>query len=63
MVGKYVDMKGVLNQADRKSVNTTGPDWVNVFYKHNIAQKVTAMNVYMVFGGTNWWAFVLYPRL
>ncbi|KAG4436423.1 hypothetical protein IFR05_008097 [Cadophora sp. M221] len=35
-------------------VNTTGPDWVNVYYRHNIAQKVSAMNVYMLFGGTNW---------
>ncbi|KAH9209065.1 putative beta-galactosidase [Leptodontidium sp. 2 PMI_412] len=34
-------------------VNTTGPDWVNVYYRHNIAQKVSAMNVYMLFGGTN----------
>ncbi|KAH8683399.1 glycoside hydrolase superfamily [Tricladium varicosporioides] len=35
-------------------VNTTGPDWVNVFYRHNIAQKISAMNIYMIFGGTNW---------
>ncbi|CZR58948.1 related beta-galactosidase B [Phialocephala subalpina] len=35
-------------------VNTTGPDWVNVFYRHNVGQKVTAMNVYMLFGGTSW---------
>jgi beta-galactosidase GanA len=34
--------------------NTTGPDWVNVFYRHNVAEKVTAMNVYMAFGGTSW---------
>ena len=34
--------------------NTTGPDWVNVFYRHNVGQKVTSVNVYMVFGGTNW---------
>lgn len=34
--------------------STTGPDWVNVFYRHNIAQKVTAQNIYMIFGGTNW---------
>ncbi|KAH7333386.1 glycoside hydrolase family 35 protein [Rhexocercosporidium sp. MPI-PUGE-AT-0058] len=37
-------------------VNTTGPDWVNVYYRHNIAQKVSAINVYMLFGGTNWGA-------
>lgn len=35
-------------------VNNTGPNWVNVYYRHNVAQKVTAMNVYMVFGGTSW---------
>lgn len=34
--------------------NNTGPDWVNVFYRHNVAQKVIAQNIYMVFGGTNW---------
>lgn len=39
---------------DMRSVNNTGPDWVNVFYRHNVAQKVTAMNVYMLFGGTSW---------
>ncbi|KAI4854214.1 beta-galactosidase B [Aureobasidium sp. EXF-8845] len=36
--------------------NNTGPDWVNVFYRNNIAQKVTAHNMYMLFGGTNWGA-------
>lgn len=35
-------------------VSNTGPDWVNVFYRHNIGQKVTAQNIYMIFGGTNW---------
>ncbi|KAH0343075.1 putative beta galactosidase, partial [Aureobasidium melanogenum] len=34
--------------------NNTGPDWVNVFYRNNIAQKVTAHNMYMLYGGTNW---------
>ena len=34
--------------------NNTGPDFVNLFYRHNIAQKVNAMNIYMLFGGTNW---------
>ncbi|KAL1311871.1 hypothetical protein AAFC00_001943 [Neodothiora populina] len=34
--------------------SNTGPDWVNVFYRHNIGQKVTAQNIYMIFGGTNW---------
>lgn len=32
----------------------TGPDWVNVFYRNNIGQKVSAVNIYMAFGGTNW---------
>jgi beta-galactosidase GanA len=36
-------------------VSTTGADWVNVFYRHNIAQKVSAQSIYMVFGGTNWY--------
>lgn len=27
---------------------------MNVFYRHNIAEKVSAMNIYMVFGGTSW---------
>lgn len=31
--------------------NNTGADWVNVFYRNNIAQKVTAHNMYMLFGG------------
>lgn len=35
-------------------MNNTGPDWVNVYYRHNVGQKVTAQNVYMAFGGTNW---------
>lgn len=53
--------------------NNTGPVWVNVFYRHNIGQKVwfseillsltdsddllqvIAQNIYMAFGGTNWY--------
>ncbi|KAH7217574.1 putative beta-galactosidase [Fusarium oxysporum] len=31
-----------------------GPDWVNLFYRHNLAEKVTAVNIYMAYGGTNW---------
>ncbi|KAB8269056.1 glycoside hydrolase superfamily [Aspergillus minisclerotigenes] len=31
-----------------------GPGWVNLFFRHNLAQKVTAVNVYMLYGGTNW---------
>lgn len=34
--------------------NSTGPDWVNVFYRNNIGNKVTGQNLYMLFGGTNW---------
>ena len=29
-------------------------DFVNIYYRHNIAEKVTAMNLYMIYGGTNW---------
>ncbi|KAI9044003.1 glycoside hydrolase family 35 protein [Aspergillus affinis] len=32
----------------------TGADFANLFYRWNIAQRVTAMSLYMVFGGTNW---------
>ena len=34
--------------------STTGPDWVNVFYRNNIGQKASGVNLYMLFGGTNW---------
>lgn len=34
--------------------NHTGPAFVNLFYRHNLAQKVTAVNLYMLYGGTNW---------
>ncbi|GKZ22578.1 hypothetical protein AbraIFM66951_006437 [Aspergillus brasiliensis] len=32
----------------------TGVDFVNLFYRWNIAQRVTAMSLYMLYGGTNW---------
>ncbi|TLD37030.1 glycoside hydrolase family protein [Venturia nashicola] len=35
-------------------IDNTGPNWVNVYYRHNIGQKVSAQNVYMAYGGTNW---------
>lgn len=35
-------------------VNNTGPAWVNVFYRNNLSNKVTGINLYMVFGGTSW---------
>ncbi|OAL51706.1 putative beta-galactosidase [Pyrenochaeta sp. DS3sAY3a] len=28
--------------------------WVNLFFRHNLAQKVSAVNIYMAYGGTNW---------
>ncbi|KAL4982567.1 glycoside hydrolase superfamily [Aspergillus falconensis] len=31
-----------------------GPGWVNLFFRHNLAQKVSAVNIYMLYGGTNW---------
>ncbi|KAI7240550.1 glycoside hydrolase family 35 protein [Hortaea werneckii] len=34
--------------------NNTGPNWVNVFYRNNIGNKVAGQNIYMAFGGTNW---------
>lgn len=32
----------------------TGPEWANIYYRHNVGNKVTAVNIYMLFGGTNW---------
>lgn len=34
----------------------TGPDFANVFYRWNIGQRVTAVSLYMLYGGTNWGA-------
>lgn len=31
-------------------------DFANLFYRWNIGQRVTAMSLYMIFGGTNWGA-------
>ncbi|KAM7208335.1 family 35 glycosyl hydrolase [Naviculisporaceae sp. PSN 640] len=31
-----------------------GPDFTNMFYRNLIYQRVTAISLYMVFGGTNW---------
>ncbi|KAJ6073608.1 uncharacterized protein N7446_001385 [Penicillium canescens] len=33
-----------------------GDDFANLFYRWNIGQRVTAMSLYMLFGGTNWGA-------
>ncbi|KAH7155975.1 putative beta-galactosidase [Dactylonectria macrodidyma] len=35
----------------RENMGTT---WVNLFFRHNLAQKVSAVNIYMLYGGTNW---------
>ncbi|KAJ7729673.1 glycoside hydrolase family 35 protein [Mycena maculata] len=32
----------------------TNADYENVFYKENYAQTTTILNIYMLFGGTNW---------
>jgi beta-galactosidase len=34
----------------------TGAEFANLFYRWNIAQRVTAMSLYMLYGGTNWGA-------
>ncbi|KAG9079757.1 hypothetical protein FRC06_007502, partial [Ceratobasidium sp. 370] len=31
-----------------------GPDFANVFYRHNIAERVSMVSLYMLYGGTNW---------
>ncbi|KAJ5673660.1 hypothetical protein N7507_002787 [Penicillium longicatenatum] len=31
-------------------------DFANLFYRWNIGQRITAMSLYMIFGGTNWGA-------
>lgn len=28
--------------------------WANIFYRHNVAERVTALNLYMLYGGTSW---------
>ena len=33
--------------------NNTGPNWVNVFYRNNIGNKVAGQNIYMAFGGNS----------
>ncbi|KAH8708643.1 glycoside hydrolase superfamily [Phaeosphaeriaceae sp. PMI808] len=34
-----------------------GADFANIFYRNLIAQRVTAISLYMMYGGTNWGAF------
>ncbi|TKA81502.1 hypothetical protein B0A49_00554 [Cryomyces minteri] len=36
--------------------SNTGADFANLYYRHNIAEKSTAMSLYMMYGGTNWGA-------
>ncbi|KAJ7069972.1 glycoside hydrolase family 35 protein [Mycena amicta] len=36
------------------SPGLTNADYENVFYKENYAQTATILNIYMLFGGTNW---------
>ncbi|KAH7075575.1 glycoside hydrolase superfamily [Paraphoma chrysanthemicola] len=33
-----------------------GADFANIFYRNLVAQRVTAISLYMMFGGTNWGA-------
>ncbi|PQE15098.1 beta-galactosidase b protein [Rutstroemia sp. NJR-2017a BVV2] len=32
----------------------TPADFANLFYRNNVGQRVTAMSLYMLYGGTNW---------
>lgn len=32
----------------------TGPEFERVFYKNNFAQSTATLNLYMIYGGTNW---------
>jgi hypothetical protein len=34
-----------------------GADFANIFYRNLISQRVTAVSLYMMYGGTNWGAF------
>ncbi|PVH69260.1 glycoside hydrolase family 35 protein [Cadophora sp. DSE1049] len=38
-----------------------GPEWVNIFYRHNLAQKVSAVNIYMAYSETK--QFGLFMRV
>lgn len=31
-----------------------GPDFANLFYRNLISQRVSAISLYMLYGGTNW---------
>lgn len=48
--GRYNPLDGDASQC----LEPMGPEFRNIFYRHNIDQKVTAMVLYTLFGGTNW---------
>ncbi|KAH7060381.1 glycoside hydrolase superfamily [Macrophomina phaseolina] len=48
--GRYNPLDGDAGQC----LEPMGPEFRNLFYRHNIDQKVTAMVLYTLFGGTNW---------
>ncbi|KAI0690966.1 glycoside hydrolase family 35 protein [Cytidiella melzeri] len=39
---------------EKYSSDLSGPAYEDIFYKENYAQTATIMNIYMLFGGTNW---------
>ncbi|KAL1742367.1 glycoside hydrolase family 35 protein [Schizophyllum fasciatum] len=39
---------------EKYSEDLTNADFENIFYKENYAQTTTILNIYMLFGGTNW---------
>ncbi|OMP85099.1 putative beta-galactosidase B [Diplodia seriata] len=48
--GRYNPLDGDAGQC----LEPMGPEFRNLFYRHNIDQKVTAQILYTLFGGTNW---------
>ena len=43
-------------------LNNSDWDFANLFYRHNIAERVTAMSLYMFYGGTNW-GYLAFPMV
>lgn len=43
-------MKLIFNQCFTEH----SPEFADVFYKNNIGQRVSLLNLYMTYGGTNW---------
>ncbi|KAF8598092.1 glycoside hydrolase family 35 protein [Ceratobasidium sp. AG-I] len=35
-------------------LSNMGPDFANVFYRHNVAERVSMVSLYTVYGGTSW---------